>query len=93
MVHNEAMEEIGIRELNQQTSKVLRRVTTSGESVTITDHGRRVAKIVPIAPTRYEQLLETGQATEGARDVRPVRRARLPRPAQAVLDELREDRL
>lgn len=87
------MEEIGIRELNQQTSKVLRRVRTTGEAITVTDHGRRIAKIVPIAPTRYQQLLDTGQIVEGARDLQPVRRARLDHTAQESLDEIRSDRL
>jgi prevent-host-death family protein len=41
---------IGIRELKQQTSKILRRVREDGETIEITYHGETVARLVPINP-------------------------------------------
>lgn len=87
------MPDIGIRELNQQTSRVLRRVVSTGESVTVTDHGRRVAMIVPIPDTRYQTMLDSGHIRPGSRELSQVNRKRLSRPSAATLDELREDRL
>lgn len=43
---------IGIRELKQQTSKILRRVREEGETIEITYHGEPVAQIIPINPPK-----------------------------------------
>lgn len=43
------MYSIGIRDLKQQTSKVLQRVREQGETIEVTYHGQPVARIVPIA--------------------------------------------
>jgi prevent-host-death family protein len=43
-----AMASVGIRELKQNTSAVLRRVREGGEEVEITLHGRVVARLVPV---------------------------------------------
>ena len=43
------MYSIGIRDLKQQTSKILQRVREQGETVEVTYHGQPVARIVPIA--------------------------------------------
>ena len=43
------MQEVGIRELKQNTSKILRRVRERRESVTITHRGKPVAQLVPLA--------------------------------------------
>ena len=53
---------IGIRELRQQASAVLRRVR-AGEIVEVTDHGHPVARIVPLARTNLDQLVVDGRAT------------------------------
>lgn len=39
---------VGIRELKQQTSRILRRVREEGEIVEITYHGQVVARLVPV---------------------------------------------
>jgi prevent-host-death family protein len=44
------MDTIGIRELKQQTSKILRRVREDGETIEITYHGEAVARLVPVTP-------------------------------------------
>ena len=41
---------IGIRELKQQTSQILRRVREQNESVEITYHGEAIARLIPIEP-------------------------------------------
>lgn len=53
--------QIGVRELREGLSKVLRRVR-AGETLEITDHGRPVARIVPLAPiaARLQDLVAAG---------------------------------
>jgi prevent-host-death family protein len=41
---------VGIRELKQQTSKILRRVREEGEIIEITYHGEVIARLVPVNP-------------------------------------------
>ena len=59
---------VGIRELRQQASAVLRRVT-AGESIVVTEHGRPVARIVPLKASALEQLVAEGRATEAEGDL------------------------
>lgn len=86
---------VGIRELKQQTSAVLRRVL-SGEEIEVTDHGHPIARIVPLVPSALQQLMLEGRATAPEGDLLDVARdAGLPAqrrssPASA-LAELRAD--
>lgn len=41
---------VGVRELKQQTSKILRRVRERGETIEITYHGKTIAYLAPAAP-------------------------------------------
>lgn len=59
---------VGIRELKQQASAVLRRVV-AGEVVEVTDHGHPIARIVPLEPGLLRQLVRDGRATEPAGDL------------------------
>jgi len=43
---------IGVRELKERTSQVLRRVRERGEEVEITHHGRVIARLVPLSRAR-----------------------------------------
>lgn len=43
---------VGVRELKQETSKILRRVREKGETIAITYHGEVVARLVPVAPPK-----------------------------------------
>jgi prevent-host-death family protein len=55
------MERVGVRELKQNASAVLRRVE-AGESLEVTARGRPVARLVPIAARdRIEQLIAEGR--------------------------------
>ena len=53
------MEEIGVRELRQHASRWLARVRR-GESFQVTDRGRPVALLVPVADDAWERLLASG---------------------------------
>jgi len=61
------MERIGVRELNQQTSRVIDRVRR-GEVVEITERGQLVARLVPaeLAPEPLERLVAEGRAVPPA---------------------------
>jgi prevent-host-death family protein len=89
------MERIGIRELNQNTSQVLARVS-GGETVEITDRGRPIARLVPVGNERstLAKLVAAGRA------VAPTGGGRVPPPpklgdedvdAAATLVEMRDE--
>ena len=70
---------VGVRELRDGLSRHLASVQ-EGHTITVTDHGRPVARIVPIGvPTKLEQLIAEGKVT-------PARRKRrdLPAPIHAA---------
>ncbi|MDQ6771877.1 MAG: type II toxin-antitoxin system prevent-host-death family antitoxin [Candidatus Dormibacteraeota bacterium] len=59
---------VGIRELRQRASAILRQVAT-GEVIEVTDHGHPVARIVPWRPGVLDQLVLEGRATESVGDL------------------------
>ena len=64
--------EIGIKELRDNLSRELAAVRT-GKTITVTDHGRPIARIIPIGtPTRLEQLIAEGSITPAARRKGPA---------------------
>lgn len=87
------MRSVGLRELRQEASRVLRRVA-AGESVEITVHGRPVAVISPLqvrAP--LERLKDAGEVDEAQGDISELpaplaRKAGAPAPS-ATLARLR----
>lgn len=65
--------DVGIRDLRDNLSRHLAEVR-SGHTVTVTDHGQPVARIVPVGrPTRLEQLRAEGR-------VQPARQKKQPAP-------------
>lgn len=63
------MDRVGVRELKQNASRVLERVK-AGESVEITEHGRPVARLVPLREgDGYDRLVESGEVLLGTQDV------------------------
>lgn len=63
------MDQVGIRELRDSVSAVLKRVA-SGRTVEVTDHGHPVARIVPLRyRNRVEQMVAEGRATPGEGDL------------------------
>ncbi|USQ81559.1 type II toxin-antitoxin system prevent-host-death family antitoxin [Ornithinimicrobium faecis] len=81
--------DIGVRELRDGLSRHLARVG-EGHTITVTDHGKPVARIVPIGElTSLERLIAEGRITPGQR-----RKSR-PKPVKtsgAVSDLVREQR-
>ncbi|GAA1590090.1 type II toxin-antitoxin system prevent-host-death family antitoxin [Kribbella karoonensis] len=80
--------DVGIRELRDNLSRHLADVR-SGHTVTVTDHGQPVARIVPVGqPTRLEQLRAEGR-------VQPARQKKQPAPdpvhAEGLVSELVDD--
>jgi prevent-host-death family protein len=71
------MERIGVRELNQNTSQVLARVS-GGETIEITDRGHPVARLVPVDhdSSLLARLVASGRA------VAPASTGPIPLPPQ-----------
>jgi prevent-host-death family protein len=61
------MSTVGLRELRQQASELLRRVE-AGEEVTITVAGRPSARLVPIAPQAWRTYDEVAGVFAGRPD-------------------------
>jgi prevent-host-death family protein len=96
------MASIGIRNLKNNLSRFIRRVS-EGEHIIVTDHGRPVAELRPPPGatgrehrSRYEDLLEAGMVRPPVEDGDPLAdwpTIRLPRgTAQQLIDEDRGDR-
>lgn len=89
---------VGIRELRQQASAVLRRVV-AGEVIDVTDHGHPIARIVPLRPGVLDQLVLENRASEASGDLLdlmeelgvPVRARRGRVSPSRALAELRAD--
>ncbi len=88
------MKTAGIRELKQNASAVVAEVV-AGETVTITDRGRPVARLVPIGPSSVSDLIEAGRARPPRRrlaDLGPAPRRVSGAPELSkVVEELRSD--
>lgn len=88
------MTTVGIRELRQNASAVLRKVV-AGETVEVTDHGHPIARIVPLhAEQTLDQLVVEGRATEALGDLlalEPIAAAKGEPRLSDVLAEMRAD--
>lgn len=62
------MNVVGLRELRQQASELVRRVE-AGEEVTITVAGRPSARLVPVAPRAWRQWSEVAELFNGEPDI------------------------
>ncbi len=62
---------VGIRELKQHVSTVLKRVLR-GEAIIVTDRGNPIARIVPLQPSVLEQLILEGRVVEATGDLLAV---------------------
>jgi prevent-host-death family protein len=61
------MDRIGVRELRQHASRYLARVV-NGETLEVTDRGRPVARLIPIATDAWADLIAAGKVTLAADD-------------------------
>lgn len=63
---------MGIKELRDSLSRQLAKVK-AGETIIVTDHGKPIAKIVPVGEMSvYERLVAEGAITPAKRPKRPV---------------------
>ena len=90
------MRSIGIRELRQHASRYLRDVER-GETIEITDRGRRVARLVPPEQgDAVEQLIAAGRLRpprHEAPDTTPLEPAAgVPLPSQTLRDDRANER-
>ncbi len=90
---------VGVRELRQNLSKYLDRVK-AGEGLTVTEHGRTVARLVPAGPVadQYRELVELFGATVPTESLATIAARLPPRSApagttDALLAEGRSERL
>lgn len=89
---------VGIRELRQQASAVLKRVV-AGEVIEVTNHGHPIARIVPLTRSVLDQLVLEGRASEADGDLLdlmdeldlPAPRGAGRRSPSQALAELRAD--
>ena len=83
---------VGIRDLRDHLSAHLERVK-AGETLTITEHGKPVARIVGAAlPPRLVEMIARGEATPASRplpDWSTIRRAKFRGDTQDLIDEIR----
>jgi antitoxin (DNA-binding transcriptional repressor) of toxin-antitoxin stability system len=89
-----SMERIGIRELRQQTSAILRRVA-AGETFEVADRGRPVATLSKWTPTGLDRLVREGLIRPGEGDlldVEPLALVPDSRPPSEHVSEGRDDR-
>lgn len=61
------MSVVGLRELRQQASELVRRVE-AGEEVTITVAGRVSARLVPVAPRAWRRWSDVAELFSGPAD-------------------------
>ena len=84
------MRAIGVRELRQRASELLDDIEATGDSIEITNHGRPVARLVPVTRTAggsYAEMLAQGWIRPGRGDpldIAPV----TPRMRSPSTDEL-----
>lgn len=91
------MNSVGVRELRQNASAVLRRVK-AGEIVEVTERGEPVARLVPIKPlSPYQQMIADGRVRLAKGDLHESLRKFPPLPpkpgvplASEILAEMRE---
>ncbi len=80
--------EVGIRALKQNASAVVAKAA-AGEVITITDHGRPVAQLVPLSVTTLAGLITAGLARPATRAIKDLPRPKKGNPLSPILREMR----
>jgi len=87
------MKTVGVRALKQNASAVVAEAA-AGEVVTITDRGRPVARLVPLAPSRVADLVAAGRARPARRRLvdlgAATKRRSGARSLTSILQEMRD---
>ncbi|MCZ7533843.1 MAG: type II toxin-antitoxin system prevent-host-death family antitoxin [Acidimicrobiia bacterium] len=84
------MSEVGIRALKQNASAVVAEAA-AGELVTITDRGRPVAQMVPVAASRVEALVAAERARPPLQRLSDLPAPRRRQRGQPTLSEKLEE--
>ncbi|MBI2917072.1 MAG: type II toxin-antitoxin system Phd/YefM family antitoxin [Chloroflexi bacterium] len=87
------MVEVGVRELKQRTSEVLRRVGDNKETIAITHRGRVVARLVPVPDAdraTYDVEALLAEADELAEEIGKHWQPKSMSAADAVKEQRRE---
>jgi prevent-host-death family protein len=85
---------IGVRDLKAQLSKYLRLVQ-SGTTITITDHGKPVGRLVPVKQNLEEKLLDSvlqGQASWNGEKIADREPVGYNTSTKTIAEILEEDR-
>lgn len=94
MCYKEHMTSVGVRELRQRASELLRQVQR-GETLEITDRGRPVALLTPVPDgSPLERLREAGEVESASADLDDLPEPLVLEPGRspsAVLADLRRD--
>lgn len=88
------MERVGVRELRQRASEILRRVSEDGETYEITDRGRLAALLIAPAASGLKELERRGLVRRGQGDLlahRPLKLKRGSRPPSELVSEGRDE--
>lgn len=90
------MEAVGIRELRQNLSVYLKRVTEEGATFEVTDHGKPVALLSPRkGEDWYQAMVAAGRIRPAQGHIRdlPPPLGRVSRRGTEALREMREDKI
>jgi len=87
------MEQIGVRELRQHASRYLAQVAQRREPIEITDHGRPVARLVPVANDDWSNLIAAAEVTpaDPAVDIRDFEPLSTTESGSDILGRLRDN--
>ncbi len=80
-------DQVGVRALQQNASAVVSRAA-AGEIIEITDRGRPVAQIVPLAESRLAALIRAGLARPARRGLRDLPPPLARKPGAPSLGDL-----
>jgi prevent-host-death family protein len=86
--------QVGVRELKSRLSHYLRQVK-AGQTVTVTEHGKPVATLSPVAQTleeKLEAMAEAGLLEWSGKKLEPMEPVAAVRGDRTVADLLIEDR-
>ena len=85
---------VGVRELKNKQSEYLSRVKV-GETITVTEHGKIIGRIVPVKPTVEEQIqamIVAGQAEWNGQKLKPCQPKAVNKGSRQLSDLIVGDR-
>ena len=85
---------VGTHELKSKLSEYLRRVK-AGETITVTEHGKTIGRLVPVKPTIDEQMqamVAAGQVEWNGKKLKPYQPKAINRGTRQLSDLVLEDR-